>query len=448
MRIRLVASTLVAALLGCAPALRAPLAAPEAQTGALTLYRARLQLALALPRRTQALPDLWDQAQVTVESAKLKTAATWSAPTATSSLAPTLNLPMGAATISVELRTQGATMATGMATASLAAGVNTLSVTMTPWVDQVVTLAGDGTAGTLDAKGIGARFNGPRGLALDGAGNVIVADTGNHMIRRITPDGVVTTVAGGATAGFLDGAGSSARFNGPSGVACDSNGNLYVADSGNNRIRMIDPAGNVTTLAGSGTAGATDGTGTGAMFDLPWGVAIDATGDILVSDFNNNAIRKIASPSMTVTTFATGLSGPSGVALDSLSNLIVANSTDSCIVKVSPSGVVSVVAGTANTTGFSGSYVPIASALFNQPRSVAVDGADNVYVADSSNYALRQILVSDVKTLAGNGTQAMTDGATASAQFGGLFGIAARADGKRIYVADMSYHRIRVLIAP
>jgi secreted PhoX family phosphatase len=133
----------------------------------------------------------------------------------------------------------------------------------------VTTLAGSGTSGYADGNGTSASFSFPSGVAVDGSGNVYVADSGNNRIRKITPSGIVTTLAGSGTSGYADGNGTSASFNSPSGVAVDGSGNVYVADWGNNRIRKITPSGIVTTLAGSGSFGSTDGPGNSARFHYP-----------------------------------------------------------------------------------------------------------------------------------------------------------------------------------
>ena len=230
------------------------------------------------------------------------------------------------------------------------------------------TLAGlAGSAGSADGTGSAARFYYPSGVAVDSAGNVYVADTSNHTIRKVTPGGVVTTLAGLAGyPGSADGTGSAARFTVPSGVAVDSAGNVYVADQSENTIRKVTPAGVVTTLAGlAGSPGSADGTGSAARFDDPDGVAVDSAGNVYVADGNNATIRKVT-PSGVVTTLA-GLAGsqgsddgtgsaarfgwPWGVAVDSVANVYVADWGYSTIRKVTAGGVVTTLAGLAAHPG-------------------------------------------------------------------------------------------------
>src|ERR1035437_6967265 len=174
------------------------------------------------------------------------------------------------------------------------------------------TLAGPAEVGGGDADGPGslARFRYPYGAAVDSAGNVYVADYGNSTIRKVTPGGMVTTLAGLATSpGSADGTGSAARFYGPMGVAVDSAGNVYVVDTSNSTIRKLTPGGVVTTLAGlAGNRGSADGTGSDARFYCPWGVAVDSAGNVYVADSLNHTIRQ-ATPSGVVTTLA-GAAGP------------------------------------------------------------------------------------------------------------------------------------------
>ena len=157
----------------------------------------------------------------------------------------------------------------------------------------VSTLAGSGVEGDADGAGTAAQFSFPSGVAADASGNVYVADLQNEKIRKITPDGVVSTLAGSGTRGAVEGIETAAQFDGPAGVAVDASGNVYVAETRNTKIRKITPAGAVSTLAGSGARGAAEGVGTAAQFDRPQGVAVDANGNVYVADFFNHKIRKI-----------------------------------------------------------------------------------------------------------------------------------------------------------
>ena len=238
----------------------------------------------------------------------------------------------------------------------------------------VTTLAGSAeAAGSADGSGAGARFSNPSGIAIDGAGNVYVADEFNHTIRKVTPDGEVSTLAGSPGAsGSADGIGAAARFNFPDGVASDSAGNVYVADPFNNTIRKVTSAGVVTTLAGSaGATGSVDGNGAAARFSHPLGVATDGADNLYIADSANFTVRKIT-PDGTVSTIA-GLAG---------------------------------VTGSVDSTG--------ADARFGFPVHVATDRAGNVYVADQGNDTIRKITIGgQVTTLAG--TAGRTAALTASA---------------------------------
>ena len=276
-----------------------------------------------------------------------------------------------------------------------------------------------GGPGYADGTGSAAQFRMPNGVAVDGAGNVFVADYDNCTIRKVTPAGVVTTLAGIAgTSGTNDGTDSAARFCGPQGVAVDNMGNLFVADSGNCTIRKVTPAGVVTTLAGSaGNPGSADGTGVAARFLWPGGVAVDRAGNVFVAD-GYNTIRKVTLAGV-VTTLAglasdscgsadgTGSAArfcsPCGVAVDSAGNVFVADSGNNTIRKVTPAGVVTTLAGSAGDYGYGSADGTGSAARFYYPCGVVVDDAGNLFVADTQNNAIRKVTPEGVvTTLAGS----------------------------------------------
>ena len=303
----------------------------------------------------------------------------------------------------------------------------------------VTTLAGTaGSFGSTDGTGAAARFRYPNGVAVDSGGNVYVGDSDNHTIRKITPDGVVSTFAGTAlSSGKTDGTGAAARFKNPRGVAVDSSDNVYVGDTSNHTIRKITPDGVVSTFAGTAEiSGNADGPGTAASFTYPNGVAVDSSGNVYVADTYNHTIRKIT-PDGVVTTLAgtAGSSGsddgtatarfnrPYGVAVDSSDNVYVADYNNNTIRKITAGGVVSTLAGTA---GSSGSDDGTATARFNRPYGVAVDSSNNVYVADTYNNTIRKITAGGVvSTLAGSaGIPGIDDGTGLDARFRRPVGVA------------------------
>ena len=304
-------------------------------------------------------------------------------------------------------------------------------------------------AGSTDGTGSAAQFNAPFNVAVDSSGTIYVADTFNYRIRKITSAGAVTTLAG-STYGFADGTGAAAQFSAPTGVAVDSSGTVYVADFFNNRIRKITSAGVVTTLAGSGTEGFADGTGVAAQFYRPYGVAVDSSGTVYVADSSNHRIRKVTSAGAVTTLAGSGTAGypegtgsaaqfdnPYGVAVDSAGTVYVADFGNNSIRKITPAGVVTTLAG--STYGFADGT----AAKFAGPTSVAVDSSGTVYVADSDNHRIRTITPAGVvTTLAGSGVAGFADGTGGAAQFKSPYGVAVDSSGT-VYVADTGNNRIR-----
>lgn len=265
----------------------------------------------------------------------------------------------------------------------------------------VSTYAGAGTAGAADGTGALASFNAPFALAVDSSGTLYVADKDNNKIRKISAGGVVTTLAGSGVGGYTNANGINAKFSGPIGIAVDSSGYVYVAES-SHRIRKISPGGDVTTLAGAGSAGSINGTGTAVYFNWPQGLAVDASGNVYVSDTDNHAIRKITAAGVVTTlaglgglsgsTDATGTSArfywPVGMMLDGSGNLLVADVGNHKIRKITPAGVVTTFAGTGTRSCVNG----LASvATFNEPRAICMYSANHFYVADAANNRIREI---------------------------------------------------------
>lgn len=257
----------------------------------------------------------------------------------------------------------------------------------------VTTLAG-GSEGFADGMAAAASFNTPSALALSADGNLFVADTGNNRIRKITPEGQVSTVAGEGTAGYADGPASQAQFNGPIGVAVDARGNIYVTDTYNDRIRMITSDGQVSTVGGGGAPGYADGDRNVALFDTPCGIVVANDGTLIVADTGNDRLRKITPEGNVATLPVTfpndDLSSPIGLALSHDNFLYVTELNRSRVIQIAPDGTARIVAG--DGPGFAdGSDL----SLFNQPTGVAVGPHSNrpaeLYVADSGNYLVRKL---------------------------------------------------------
>jgi sugar lactone lactonase YvrE len=321
------------------------------------------------------------------------------------------------------------------------------------------TFAGNvGGPGFNDGTGVLGRFNFPAHCAVDAAGNIYIADQQNHTIRKVTPAGDVTTLAGRPLSpGSANGTGDSARFSSPAGIAVDSNGMIYVADTDNHAIRRITPAGLVSTFAGMpGQSGSGDGVGSAARFFYPYSVAFDGSGNMFVADTGNDTIRKITAAG-TVTTFA-GLAGepgsangtggaarfnnPVATAVDAAGTVYVAENSNHMVRRITSAGVVSNFAGSA---GFIGSVDGTGSAArFEDPRALAVDAAGNVYVADSENSTIRRITPARVvTTFAGTaGNYGFEDGVGAAAKLHRPRGLAVTPAGD-LYVMEYNNQALR-----
>lgn len=328
----------------------------------------------------------------------------------------------------------------------LISACNSLSYAQTV---QVSTFAGNNSWGSNDGTGTIARFNQPVGVSVNSIGNLYVADKYNHRIRKIISTGAVTTLAGNIY-GFANGTGAAAKFKNPTGIALDGNGNIYVADRNNNCIRKITSAGVVTTLAGSTTWGYADGIGTAAKFKNPTGIAVDGNGNIYVTDSENHRIRKITSAGV-VTTLAGSTWGstdgtgavakfdtPTGITIDGIGNLYVTDRNNHRIRKITSTGIVTTLAG--STPGFADGNGTVAK--FSVPTGITVDGNGNLYVTDANNHRIRKITSTGfVTTLAGS-TPGFADGTGIVAKFNNPTGITIDGNGN-LYVADRYNHRIR-----
>ncbi|MEZ4364747.1 MAG: DUF4215 domain-containing protein [Kofleriaceae bacterium] len=333
----------------------------------------------------------------------------------------------------------------------------------------ITTSAGTGAAGFAGDGGpaTSAAFNLPASVSVDGQGTLYIIDRGNQRIRRVDgATGTVTTIVGTGTAGFGGDGGpaTSALVSSPSGLALDGQGNLFVADTGNHRVRRVDAAtGVITTVAGTGAAGFTGdgGLATGAWLSAPQGVAVDGDGDLFIADSSNNRIRRVDASNGVITTVAgSGVGGfagdggpataarllaPASVAVDDLGNLYVADTSNNRVRRVdAATGAITTIAGTGSF-GSGGDGGPATSAQL-RPQGLAISGSAFLYATESSRHRVRRIdLVSGmITTVAGTGaaTSPGDGGAATSARLGSSLGVAVDSQS-RVYISDTGAHRVR-----
>ncbi|MBL7618380.1 protein kinase [Frankia sp. AgB1.8] len=340
----------------------------------------------------------------------------------------------------------------------------------------VVTVAGTGATGFAGDGGpaTAAKLNGPLSPAVDAAGDVYIPDYGNNVVRRVSPDGTITTVAGDGTAGFSGDGGpaTAAELDGPAAVAVDAAGNLYISEVSNNRIRRVSATGIITTFAGRSDDGpgtllgdiaapatasfGDGGPATQAYLFAPIGLAFDGSGDLLVADSANNRIRRI-SPAGVITTVAGGygrgsygdggpatqalLDDPYDVALDSAGRVYVADQYGHRIRRIDLDGTIETIAGTG-MAGFSGDGGPATAATLRDPRGVVVDAVGDVFIDDRENHRIREVTTAGtILTIAGT----VPPGETRASAVPGLLpdgGMAVDAAGRTLYVADRGNNRI------
>ncbi|MBB5118226.1 NHL repeat-containing protein [Streptomyces eurocidicus] len=329
----------------------------------------------------------------------------------------------------------------------------------------IATVAGNGVAGFISDGGPGAltRVYNPTDVTVDKNGNLYIADQANHRIRKVTPNGNITTIAGDGTAGYISDGGPAVatRLYNPSSVAVDDAGNLYIADTSNHRIRKVTPNGIITTVAGNGTAGyvSDGGPAIATPLNSPYGVAVDRSGNLYIADYGNHRIRKVT-PNGNITTIAgngtagyvsdggpaiaTRLYYPIGLTVDAAGNLYIADRHNHRIRKVTPNGIITTVAGNG-TAGYVSDGGPALGTRLHYPWGVALDEAGNLYIGDGHNHRIRKV-TSDgiITTIAGNGTAGYVDdgGPAAGTRLYYPYGIALDRAGN-LYIADQSNQRIR-----
>ncbi len=324
----------------------------------------------------------------------------------------------------------------------------------------ITTVAGTTVAGFGGDNGTAtnAQLNGPNGIVVDSAGNLFIADSGNSRVREVS-NGLIVTIAGSGTFGFSGDGGlaTGAQLNKPLGVAVDALSDVFIADFYNDRVREVSK-GVISTIAGGGSSLGDKGLAINAQLFLPGAAAVDSNGDVFIADSGNNRVRKVSNS--TITTLAgagaAGFAGdngpaanaqlhsPAGVAVDPAGNVYIADSGNNRVRKVS-NGVITTVAGNG-TPGFSGDGGSAVNSQLSDPTGVAVDSNENLYIADYANNRIREVSAGVITTVAGNGTPGLSgdNGPAINAQVSGPAGVAVDAAGN-LYIADSLNGRIRVV---
>ena len=361
---------------------------------------------------------------------------------------------LGTSTAEIEVVAHGSTTVK-----SVSAATFTINQATTPIISTIAGVAPTGSDRGDGGPAVAAKLNGPTAVAVDSQGDLFIADSANNEVREIhAGTGVITTVAGNGTAGFSGDGGpaTSARLNGPSGVAVDGQGNLFIADANSQRIREVNLAtGTITTVAGTGMAGVSGdgGQATSAKLFDPTAVAVDSQGHLFIADAENDRIREVNLATGVISTFAGGgaaglgdngpatsaeLNIPEGVAVDSHGDVFIADYDNNRIREVNAQGIITTVAGNG-TSGSSGDGGPATSAELLRPHGVAVDAAGNLYIADLQNQRIREVNLGTgvITTLAGTGAAGSSgdNGPAASATLHNPYGVAV--DGKGdVFIAD------------
>ncbi|MET9931167.1 MULTISPECIES: RICIN domain-containing protein [unclassified Streptomyces] len=325
-------------------------------------------------------------------------------------------------------------------------------------------VAGTGIAGGAGDGGpaLSAQLSYPTGLAVDRAGALYAAEHGGHRVRKLTTDGKITTITGTGTAGFGGDGGpaAAARLNKPRDVVVDADGTLYIADAENHRVRKVTPDGTISTAAGTGTAGFSGdgGPATSARLNNPYALLLDSTGVLYIAEWGNNRIRKVTPDGKISTIAGTGTAGyggdngpatsahlrdPYGMTADSAGALYVADASNHRVRKITPDGTITTVAGTG-TAGFSGDGGPATSARLDRPYGLAFDSTGTLYISDFKNHRVRKVTPDGtITTVAGTASKgsAGDDGPATSAQMNGPYGLAVDCVDT-LYIADHYNNRI------